>query len=544
MQVSQSGRVDHSPAGSPVGTGRLSLLDLTLIGCGATFGSGWLFASSRVATLAGPWGLLAWGIGGLVALLLGIIYCELGAALPQRGGVVRYPYCSHGRFLGFMVSLVTVVAFSSIVSIEVVAARQYVSVWFPALSQAGGAPGLAGWVVQALVIAFLCYLNLKDGKTFAWINNIVTILKFSVPFLVVGTLLPRLSAAPFMVPVSGSPVTGMVTALSSGGIIFAFLGLTPIVAAAGEVRHPQRNVPRALFASVAFTTVVYVVLQATFIGALPLAALHDGWGPIEDRFPLPFHDIMVVAGIAWVAVLVLSDACVSPLGTGNVYLSSTCRVADAWLHEAGLLPGNARRAGPVSLRAMVLSVGLCLFWTLPFPSWSSLVGVVSTAIVMSYAFVPVILAALRRSCPDLPRPFRVRWLGVIGPLSFVMSSFVVLWAGWHTVLWLLSGQIVLGMLYLACRVIASPRRAGALVLPNLWVLAYFCGMILFSCMDQDLAMETLAAPGRLVMFLVFLVGVYFWGAHSGLRAPTLSAASREGVLSASFVSMNISSGVR
>ena len=65
---------------------QLSLTDLTFIGLGAIFGSGWLFAASHVSAIAGPAGIFSWLLGGFAVLLLGIIYCELGAALPRAGG--------------------------------------------------------------------------------------------------------------------------------------------------------------------------------------------------------------------------------------------------------------------------------------------------------------------------------------------------------------------------------------------------------------------------------------------------------------------------
>ncbi|MFT9387057.1 APC family permease, partial [Acetobacter sp.] len=330
---------ENTPHPAPDGARRLGLLDLVFIGCGATFGSGWLFAASKVAGMAGVYSLYSWAVGGLIALLLGFIYCELGAALPKTGGVVRYPYISHGDFLGFNISLVTLVAFSSIVAIEVVAARQYASGAFPFLGHADGSPTLAGWLVQFAFLLFAYFVNRKSAKSFAWINNIVTTLKFSVPFLSIVVLAMHFSTAPFHVPLgSATPLASVVVALSTGGIIFSYLGLTPIVAAAGEVRNPQRNVPIALCTAVLFTGVVYLALQTVFIGNIPMADLRNGWVDIPGLFPLPFHDIMLVIGAAWLGRLVLVDACVSPLGTGNVFMNSTCRVAQAWLEALGAAP--------------------------------------------------------------------------------------------------------------------------------------------------------------------------------------------------------------
>lgn len=63
---------------------QLTLTDLTFIGLGAIFGSGWLFAASHVASIAGPAGIASWVIGGFAVLLLGIVYCELGRAAARR----------------------------------------------------------------------------------------------------------------------------------------------------------------------------------------------------------------------------------------------------------------------------------------------------------------------------------------------------------------------------------------------------------------------------------------------------------------------------
>ena len=91
---------------------QLTLTDLTFIGLGAIFGSGWLFAASHVSSIAGPAGIYSWLIGGLAVLLLGIVYCELGAALPRAGGIIRYPVFSHGELMGYLLGFITLIAFS------------------------------------------------------------------------------------------------------------------------------------------------------------------------------------------------------------------------------------------------------------------------------------------------------------------------------------------------------------------------------------------------------------------------------------------------
>lgn len=168
---------------------QLSLVDLTFIGLGAIFGSGWLFAASHVSAIAGPAGIFSWLLGGFAVLLLGIVYCELGAALPRAGGVVRYPVFSHGPLLGYLMGFITLIAFSSLVAIEVVAARQYAAAWFPGLTHTGNSnPTILGWLVQFALLCLFFWLNYSSVKTFAKSNNLISLFKFVVPLLVIGVL--------------------------------------------------------------------------------------------------------------------------------------------------------------------------------------------------------------------------------------------------------------------------------------------------------------------------------------------------------------------
>lgn len=262
-------RSAHPDAGHGKFKKQLSLTDLTFIGLGAIFGSGWLFAASHVSTIAGPAGIFSWLLGGFAVLLLGIVYCELGAALPRAGGVVRYPVFSHGPLLGYLMGFITLIAFSSLIAIEVVAARQYAAAWFPGLTAEGSSdPTTLGWLVQAALLGFFFYLNYSSVKTFAKANNIISLFKFIVPLAVIAVLFTffkpaNLTAhgfAPFGMP-------GIEMAVSAGGIIFAYLGLTPIVSVASEVRNPQRTIPIALILSILLSTLIYVLLQLAFSAA-------------------------------------------------------------------------------------------------------------------------------------------------------------------------------------------------------------------------------------------------------------------------------------
>lgn len=512
---------------------QLSLVDLTFIGLGAIFGSGWLFSASHVSAIAGPAGMVSWLIGGAAVLLLGLVYCELGAALPRAGGVVRYPEFPHGNLLGYLMGFITLIAFSSLIAIETVASRQYASAWLPALTRAGSSdPTTLGWLVQLGLLAVFFVLNYFSVKTFAKANNVISIFKFVVPLLVVVVLLAHFQPQNMRVhgfaPFGFAGVEG---AVSAGGIIFAYLGLTPIISVASEVRDPQRSIPIALILSVALSTVIYLLLQIAFLGSIPSPLLAGGWSGTGTEFALPYHDIALALGLGWLAVLVVSDAVISPSGTGNIYMNATPRVVYGMARSGYFFRLFSRidDASGIPRPALWLTFALSVFWTLPFPSWSALIRVVSAALVLSYAVAPISVAALRRNASDLPRPFYVRGFAVLGPLSFIVAALIVYWSDWGTVSWLLGLQLGMFLIYILCRLTSAGGRAklGREVYSSLWLVAFYVLLIATSYLGTFGGRGLIAHPWDSLSVTAIALGIYYWGARTGLPTPLLELGTVE-----------------
>jgi amino acid transporter len=506
---------------------RLGLVDLTFIGLGAIFGSGWLFSASHVAAIAGPAGMLSWLIGGAAVLLLGLVYCELGTALPRSGGVVRYPEYSHGPLLGYLMGLITLIAFSSLIAIEVEACRQYASAWFPSLTQAGSqSPTALGWLVQFAILCAFFALNYFSVKLFARANNLISVFKFVVPLTVIVVLLWFFRVGNFTAHgFAPSGFGGIAGAVSAGGIIFAYLGLTPIVSVAGEVRDPQRTIPIALILSVVLSTVIYLLLQAAFLGSVPAALLARGWAGIAGAFALPFHDIAIALGLGWLSFLVVCDAVISPSGCGNIYMNATPRVVYGWARGGTFFRVFTRvdaKSG-IPRPALWLTFALAVFWMLPFPSWAAMIDVVSAALVLSYAVAPVTTAALRRNAPGMARPFRVRGFGVLGPLSFVVAALIVYWSGWNTLSWLLGSQIVLYAVYVAYRAGRGEDRADLArdVRASSWLIGFYALMMVVSALGSFGGHGVVGSPWDSLLAMLVAVLMYTWGARTGLPAARL-----------------------
>ncbi|WP_419793447.1 APC family permease [Pseudomonas palleroniana] len=503
---------------------QLSLMDLTFIGLGAIFGSGWLFAASHVSAIAGPAGIFSWLLGGFAVLLLGIVYCELGAALPRAGGVVRYPVYSHGPLLGYLMGFITLIAFSSLVAIEVVASRQYAAAWFPELTQAGSSdPTTLGWLVQFALLCLFFILNYRSVKTFAIANNLVSVFKFIVPLLVIGVLFTFFKPENFQVHgFAPFGLSGIEMAVSAGGVIFAYLGLTPIISVASEVKNPQRTIPIALILSVLLSTAIYVLLQTAFLGGVPTQMLANGWAGISKELALPYRDIALALGVGWLAYLVVADAVISPSGCGNIYMNATPRVVYGWAQTGTFFKVFTRidEKSGIPRPALWLTFGLSVFWTLPFPSWEALINVVSAALILSYAVAPVTVAALRRNAPHMLRPFRVKGMAVLGPLSFIIAALIVYWSGWSTVSWLLGLQILMFAVYLLCArwVPTAHLNLQQQVRSSAWLIGFYAVTILLSKLGSFGGIGVLSHPFDTLVVAACALGIYYWGAATGVPA--------------------------
>lgn len=170
----------------------------------------------------------------------------------------------------------------------------------------------------------------------------------------------------------------------------------------------------------------------------------------------PFAGLAVTLGLGWLAVLLYTDAVISPGGTGLLYVGTSSRLTYA-PGRNGYIPQVFTGLSPrgVPLFAIVFSFlcGMLLF--LPFPGWQKLVGFITSATVLAYAMAPLAFGALRLQEPDRPRPFRLPAGTVLAPLGFVVANEIVLFSGWGVV-WKLIVAIVVGFVLLSISAATSP----------------------------------------------------------------------------------------
>ncbi|MGH8162108.1 MAG: APC family permease, partial [Gammaproteobacteria bacterium] len=444
----------------------IGIVGLLFTAVGSIIGSGWLFGALNAAEIAGPASVFAWAIGGVMMILIGLCYAELGTMFPVSGGVVRFPHYAFGSFASYTLGWITWLAVASTTSIEVLAALQYANNYLPWLQTLqNGVPVLTayGFGVAVGFLALFSFINVVGIRWFARLNTALVWWKLGIITLVIVVFLVSVfhgrnfthEAAGGFMPFGWA---GVFSSIATAGIVFSYLGFRQGVELAGESSRPQRNVPIAIIGSILITLLIYVGLQIAFIAALPAGALANGWANIGTSFTGGLNQIAAtfgplaalasVMGLTWLAILLYIDAFISPADTGLIYTTVTARVSYA-MGRNGNTPHSLAKVNDrgVPWVSIILTFVAGTIFLLPFPSWQKLVGFVTSATVLSFGSGPLALLAMRRQLPRQNRPFRLPVAHGLAYLGFLSASLIVFWSGWDIV-WKLMIAVILGYVIL------------------------------------------------------------------------------------------------
>jgi amino acid transporter len=470
----------------------VGLRGLTLLSLGSIIGSGWLLGALGAAQSAGPASLLSWILAGAILGILALVHAELGSTYPLSGGTARFPFLSFGALGGFTGGWMAWIQAVTIGPIEVEAALGYMQSNFPGigLEHANATLTGLGILVAAFCMAGFTVINVMGVRWLAKSNGITMIWKLLVPTLTIIVLLivsfhsKNFGAGGGFAPFGAK---GVFAALPLG-VVFALQGFEQAIQVGGEARNPQRDIHRAVIISLIIGTIIYILLEVAFIGAIsPSAVSHNWLNPIPGAGHFgPYATLATSAGVGWLATILYIDAVVSPGGTGLVYTGTSARLAYG-LGRNGYVPPTLgrvdKRGVPFVSLIFCFVIGMLVF--LPFPSWAGLVSLVTSATVLMYAMAPVSLAALRRSDPDRPRPYRLPAAKILAPLSFVCANFIVYWSGWNTIFWLYLFILLGFVVFFVYQRVAPPGRKLRIDWrPAAWIPPWLIGLGVISYLGQ------------------------------------------------------------
>ena len=471
---------------------------LMFVSLGSIIGSGWLLGALNAAEVAGPASIISWVLAAAMLTVLALTYAELGGAYPVAGGTGRFPYFSHGPLAGFTAGWASWLQAVAIAPIEILAAITYVNsikavhVHFPMLHATGPSAGLLngrGLVVATLLMVLFTGVNLAGAKFMSESNALVVIWKTAVPILAIVVVV-SLSFHPGNFTAGGGfmpfGVHGIFAALPAG-VVFALQGFEQAVQLAGEARNPKRDLSRAIIGAMGIGAALYTLLQVAFIAGLDPKNVAGGWASPLGGDPADYgawYTLALAVGAGWLATVLIIDSVVSPAGTGIVYVGTSARLSYALGEESempGILSRTDRRGTPVWSILLAGVVGEACFG--PFPSWNKLVGVVTGATAIMYAFAPVSLAALHKADADRERPYRMPAPHLLLPVGFCSANLILYWGGYDYT-WKLACALLLGLLLFAIGASRAGSDTTSMLRSAVWIGPWILGMVIIGALGR------------------------------------------------------------
>ena len=484
----------------------ISRTNVFVAAAGGMIGSGWLFSPYISAQIAGSNALISWIIAAIFMLFIALPLCELGAMFPVSGGMSNYPSFTHGKEVGFLFAWVSWLSYVVMTPIEVQAVLQYSSHFFPWLIVKESATfhlSHYGYLVAIVVMFLVALLNTFGIKLLAECNRYASLIKFILPSVAIVALIQTApSFANIHIDVSHKQDWEQIfSALSLGGVAFAFTGFQNGLILAGEVENPQRNIPIAILGAVLIGFILYFALQFSFLAAVPSTYLADGWHTLS--FPGdsgPLVGLTLLLGLGTVAMLLLFDAAFSPFGTTLVYTAATSRILYGMAINQHLpsifLKLNRYKIPYVTLYANLI-VGLLSF--LPFPGWQKMVAFLSSASILSYGIGPICLLAMRKLQPNMHRPFELSYSFICCHIAFYACNLMLYWCGFDIIIKLYFAILVgltINLIYQRKSLLSCP--------PSLyWFLTYMTSLLLLSYLGSFGGIGLLKFPYDVLLILPF-----------------------------------------
>lgn len=421
----------------------LNKKDVFVLAFGAMIGWGWVVLSGEWILKAGTVGaMIAFALGGLMVLFVGLTYAELTAAMPKCGGEHVFSYRALGRNASFICTWAIVLGYISVVAFEAVAFPTVMQYLFPSymkvhLYSVAGFDIYLTWllvgVISSILIAAVNYFGVKPAARFQGILTIViAIIGLS---LITGSLFN--GEVSNVQPLFKDGVNGIIAVAVMTP--FMYVGFDVIPQAAEEMNIPFKKIGQILILSVVMAVVWYVAIIGGISLAMSSTQIETSELVTADVMANVFFNspiaskVLIIGGIAGI------------LTSWNSFYVGGSRAIYS-MAESGMLPSFLARLHPkykTPCNAVIL-VGvissLAPFLGRKMLVWLSDAG--GLTIVVAYLIVSISFLVLRKKEPEMSRPYKVKHGKLVGTIAVIMC-------------------VVLAIMYL-------PGSPAALVWPYEW----------------------------------------------------------------------------
>jgi APA family basic amino acid/polyamine antiporter len=392
-----------------------------MIVIGGVVGSGIFLSPSEIASaVPAPLLMLAvWVVGGLFSFFGAVAFAELGAAMPEAGGIYIYLREAYGPLLSFLFgwTLFLVIDSGSIATLAVAFS-------YNILPRFAEMSPLVKKLIAAGFVAFLGTVNYVGLRWGSRLQNLTTYLKTgAIGIIVIGVFFftkghgnvrnfVEPGSGPFSLPLLGAFGVGLVASL------WAYKGWEAATYSAGEVKNPQKNLPLGILIGTVSVIVLYVLANLAYLYIMPVGQIAAS----EGRVAL---DIMQIIGGPFLASLITFLILFSILGAANQNMLTSPRVYFAMARD-GMFFKKIAECHPQFLTPHVAIVAITL-WSIVLTLTGTFKQLFTYVIFGEWIFFGLTVFAvivLRKKKPDLPRPYKT-WGYPVTPILFVLAAVYV-----------------------------------------------------------------------------------------------------------------------
>jgi APA family basic amino acid/polyamine antiporter len=414
---------------------------LTLLGIGVIIGTGiFVLTGEAAGTIAGPAIAISFAVAAVVCLLAGLCYAEFASVVPVAGSAYTFSYASLGELIAWIIGWDLILELALGAATVASGWSQYLQVVLQ------GAPWHANpptWlfadhhnVMAAFIVLMLSGLLCLGVRTSSTFNGVIVVIKLAIILLVIIAGLSYIHSGNYhpFIPATGThPAPGGSSgktllqeigaapgAFGVGGIFagaalvfFAFIGFDIVATNAEETRKPQRDVPIGIFASLAICAVLYIAVSLVVTGMVKFNQINVK-APLSTAF-LSVHQSTVATIVGYGALAgITSVVLVLLMGQSRVFFA---------MSRDGLLPpvfsAVSRRFGTPYRTTIATGLVVALI-TFLFPL-KTLAELVNIGTLFAFVLVAIGVIILRRTRPDLHRPFRTPFVPIL-PIASVLAS--------------------------------------------------------------------------------------------------------------------------
>jgi basic amino acid/polyamine antiporter, APA family len=393
-------------------------------------------------------------LAGLTSVLAALCYSEFAASVPVAGSAYTYAYATLGEFIAWIIGWDLILEYAlgaATVAVgwsgSLVTLLHQLGLSFPAAVSA--APGtvvqLAGGGMGTTVAVFnlpavlitvavtaLLVIGVSESAT---VNAVIVVIKVAIVLIVIGAGALYIQTAnwhPFIPENTGTfGEYGWSGVLRGAGVIFfAYIGFDAVSTSAQEARDPQRDMPRGILGSLAICTVLFVLVSAVMVGVVPYKQMLNQPAPLVIAIEAAAGR---AAGTPWAPLMngltvLLTLGAVAALSSVMVVMMLAQPRIFLAMSKDGLMPAWAGVVHPRFKTPHISTIvtGVVVAIASGLTPIATLGSLVSIGTLMAFVIVSVGVIVLRRTRPDLPRPFRMPWVPLLPALSALVALLLML----------------------------------------------------------------------------------------------------------------------